>query len=440
MFDRIFRHRRVVVTGIGLVTPLGVGCRVVWQNLLAGRVGVTRLPTDVRPEFKRLACQVGAFVPADEFASATSFTPSDHRVMSTAMLFGVAAADEALQDAGWKPHQAEDRERTGVAIGMAVPDLDYIGDTHRTVVHERRSGRVSPYFVPKILPNLAPGHVSIRYGFQGPLHSVSTACATGAHAIGDSFRFIACNDADVMVCGGVDDCINPLAFAGFGRARSLSTRFAAEAERSSRPFDADRDGFVIGQGAGVLVLEELEHARRRGADVYCEVLGYGLSGDAEHITAGREDGRGAVLAMTRALRGAKDPVSVKRRLWHVNAHATSTRRGDLAEMNALRKFLADAPQSKPFVASNKGNVGHLLGAAGAVETAFCALAIRDGRLAATANLDRPDPEVVRDVNVISKAVAMADRDDDVWPERFVLKNSFGFGGTNVSLLLGKCLD
>lgn len=306
-----FESRRVVVTGLGTVTPLGMNTRLAYESLLNRQSGVKVITDDMNEEdkefssvYSRLSSRVAARVPSNEFESKKQnyVNKSDLRSMSRAMAMGIVASEEALKDADWFPNNVAELSRTGLAIGNAMVDLDYIAESHNLLNNTSKGNKVSPFFVPKILPNLCSGHISIRHGFQGPCHSVSTACATGSHAIGDSFNFIKTGAADVMLSGGCDACINPLAIAAFCRARALSTQFNDSPPKASRPFDKDRDGFVMGEGSGALVLEELNHALNRNANIYCEVLGYGLSGDAYHITSGRDDGEGAFLAMTAAFR------------------------------------------------------------------------------------------------------------------------------------------
>ncbi len=356
-------------------------------------------------------------------------SPSESKTLSLAMKFGLIAASEALDDAKWRPRDVESKNATGVAIGMAMIDLDYVAASHGL------GRRTSPHFVPRILPNLAAGHVSIEHDLRGPNHAVSTACATGSHAIGDAFNVIRNGSADVMLCGGVDASIQPLVMTGFSRARALSTTFNEEPQSASRPFDSRRDGFVIGEGAGVLVLEELQHALKRGLtsdEMYGEVLGYGLSGDAFHVTAGREDGDGAVRAIRDAVRCAGlDMKEFTRHLWLVNAHATSTPKGDMAEIRALQRVLGDFGRF-PHVVSNKGNIGHLLGAAGAVESAFALQSLQCGNVPKCLNLEDIDKEIAKDVKFVLNKVEEGKVEEG--RRRLVLKNSFGFGGTNVSLV------
>ncbi len=424
--------RRVVITGLGLVTPLGWGVGVSWRNILAGKSGAGRItafdPTDYACQ---IACEVprvdgrggggaeveGAFDP-DKVMSA-----KDRRRIDDFILYGIAAADEAVRDAGWTPQDEAERERTGVIIGSGIGGLNTIAET-TLELEAKGPRRVSPFFIPSSLINLASGHVSIRYGFKGPNHSVVTACATGAHAVGDAFRIIKYGDADVMVAGGAEAAVCKLGIAGFVACRALSTGFNAEPQRASRPYDKDRDGFVMGEGAGVLVLEELAHARARGAKIYAEVKGYGLSGDAHHITAPAADGAGGARAMGAAL---KDAGVTPGELDYINAHGTSTPLGDEIELGAVERLLGEAARGKAM-SSTKSAIGHLLGAAGAVEAAFTCLAIRDQVAPPTINLDTPSVETALDL-IPHRAKPM--KIDTA------LSNSFGFGGTNASLVLAK---
>ncbi len=431
--------RRVVVTGLGLVTPLGVGVKSTWRAALDGKAGAgsitQQLDDDVprKAAFEKLPSRVAALVPRGD-GDPEKFDPgwessAECRMMSLAMKFGLLAAEEATRDAGWEGSRLTDeqRARTGVTVGMCMPDLDYIARCHELVM-SGSSKKMGPYFVPRVLPNLVAGHISIAQGFRGPNSSVSTACATGSHAIGDGYRFIQADSADVMLCGGADACVGPLTMAGFCRARALSTKYNDRPELASRPFDKDRDGFVIAEGAGVLVLEEMEHALKRGADIYAEVVGYGASGDASHITAGREDGSGALMAMRDAARN-HDLTD----LWLVNAHATSTPKGDEAEVKAVKQLIEESgAASRPFMVSHKGQLGHLLGAAGSVESALAILSLKHGMIPANKNLDTAD-EGMEDCGLHLVREMVSDREKS-GGKRLVLKNSFGFGGTNVSLL------
>jgi 3-oxoacyl-[acyl-carrier-protein] synthase II len=424
--------RRVVITGIGLVTPLGWGREISWQAILAGKSGANRItafdPTDY-------ACQIACEVPRVDGRGGGgpdvegSFDPDqvmsakDRRRIDDFILYAIAAADEAVKDANWVIEDEAERERTGVIIGSGIGGLNTIAET-TLELEAKGPRRVSPFFIPSALINLASGHVSIRYGYKGPNHSVVTACATGAHAVGDAMRLIQHGDADVMIAGGAEAAVGKLGIAGFIACRALSTDFNETPEKGSRPYDKDRDGFVMGEGAGVLVLEEYEHAKARGAKIYAEVLGYGLSGDAHHITAPAADGDGGFRAMKASLKTAGvEPKDID----YINAHGTSTPLGDEIELGAVERMLGDAA-GKVVMSSTKSAIGHLLGAAGAVEAAFTALAIRDQIAPPTINLDNPSVETKIDL-VPHKAKPMK---IDV-----ALSNSFGFGGTNASLVFAK---
>jgi 3-oxoacyl-[acyl-carrier-protein] synthase II len=424
--------RRVVVTGLGLITPLGQGVEQSWQALLAGKSGANRIsgfdPTDY-------ACKIACEVPrvdgrggggpdiAGSFDPDKTMSPKDQRRVDDFILYAMAAADEAVRDADWMPEDNESRERTGVMIGSGIGGLSAIADT-AVELEQKGPRRVSPFFIPSALINLASGQVSIRYGFKGPNHAVVTACATGAHAIGDAARLIQWGDADVMIAGGAEAAICKIGVAGFIACRAMSTNFNEEPEKGSRPYDKDRDGFVMGEGAGVLVLEEYEHAKARGAKIYAEVVGYGLAGDAYHITAPAEDGDGGFRAMKAAIaRAGIDPSDID----YINAHGTSTPLGDEIELGAVERILGQAA-GKVSMSSTKSAIGHLLGAAGAVEAAFCVLAIRDQIAPPTINLDNPSVETAIDL-VPNQAKPMK--------IDYVLSNSFGFGGTNASLVLKK---
>ena len=417
--------RRVVITGIGLVTPLGVGAEFVWKQLIEGRSGiraiqsfdVSDLPAKIAGQVPRGDTASGAFN-ADDWVP-----PKEQRKMDEFIVFALAAADQAVADAGWKPTGEEDRERTGVMIGSGIGGLPGITEGAITL-HERGPRRLSPFFIPSNLINLASGHVSIRYGFTGPNHAVVTACSTGAHAIGDAARLIMWDDADVMVCGGAEAAICRLGLAGFAAARALSTAFNDQPSRASRPWDEARDGFVMGEGAGVVVLEELEHAKKRGAKIYAEVVGYGMSGDAHHITAPAEDGNGAFRAMRNALkRAGLEPTKID----YINAHGTSTPLGDEVELGAVKRLFGDHAY-KVSMSSTKSSIGHLLGAAGSVEAIFSILAMRDGVVPPTLNLENPSPGC--DIDLVPLEAKQR-------PVRYALSNSFGFGGTNASLVFAQ---
>ncbi|MCJ8139290.1 beta-ketoacyl-ACP synthase II [Falsirhodobacter halotolerans] len=416
--------RRVVVTGLGLVTPLASGVEETWKRLLAGESGagpITRF--DTSNVVTKYACEVprgdgtnGTFNPDDWME------PKEQRKVDDFILYGVAAAVQAVRDSGWEPQTDEDRERTGVMIGSGIGGLSSIADT-AVLIKEKGPKRVSPFFIPSALINLVSGQVSIRFGFKGPNHAVVTACSSGAHAIGDAARMIAFDDADVMVAGGAESPISEIGIAGFNACKALSSKRADEPAKASRPYDADRDGFVMGEGAGIVVLEEYEHAKARGAKIYAEVIGYGMSGDAYHITAPSEDGDGGYRAMQAALKRAGIPASD---VDYINAHGTSTM-ADTIELGAVERLLGDAAGSATM-SSTKSSIGHLLGAAGAVEAIFGVLAIRDQVAPPTLNLDNPAVEATLDL----APNAAVKRKIDV-----VLSNSFGFGGTNASLILRK---
>jgi 3-oxoacyl-[acyl-carrier-protein] synthase II len=416
--------RRVVITGCGVVTPLGVGTEVVWKRLLEGQSGiraiqsfdVSDLPAKIAGQVPRGETASGSFN-ADEWVA-----PKEQRKMDEFIVFALAAATQAVDDSGWKPTDSVERERTGVMIGSGIGGLPGITEG-ALVVHEKGPRRLSPFFIPANLINLASGHVSIRYGFSGPNHAVVTACSTGAHAIGDAARIIMWDDADVMVAGGTEAAICRIGIAGFAAARALSTKFNDDPQRASRPWDQDRDGFVMGEGAGVVVLEELEHAKKRGAKIYAEVIGYGMSGDAHHITAPAEDGSGAFRAMRNALNRAK---LAPDQIDYVNAHGTSTPLGDEIELGAVKRLFGDAAY-KLSMSSTKSAIGHLLGAAGSVEAIFSILALRDGVVPPTLNLEKPSPSCDLDL------VPLRAKER---PVRYALSNSFGFGGTNASLIFG----
>lgn len=416
--------RRVVVTGLGLVTPLGNGVKTNWERLLAAQSGIRRVESF---DVSDLPAQIAGVVPRgtnpgeldlDSVASA-----KDRRRMDDFIVYGLAAASEAVLDSGWMPEDEDSRERTGVMIGSGIGGLPNIADGALTL---EKSGprRISPFFIPAALINLVSGHVSIRYGFKGPNHAVVTACATGAHAIGDAARLIMFGDADVMVAGGAEAAVHRLGLAGFAAARALSTGFNDRPTEASRPWDKERDGFVMGEGAGIVVLEELEHAKKRGAKIYGEVIGYGMSGDAHHITAPADDGNGGFRAMTAALKRAGVTIED---IDYINAHGTSTPLGDEIELSAVKRLFGDHAY-KLSMSSTKSAVGHLLGAAGAVEAIFSLLAVRDQIVPPTLNLHNPSEGC--DIDLVP--LKAKERKVDV-----VLSNSFGFGGTNASLVFRK---
>ena len=416
--------RRVVVTGLGMVTPLACGVKPTWDKLLGGESGIGRI---TRFEVSDIACRIAGEVPEGDgehdFHADDWVEPKDQRKIDRFILYAIAAARQAVDDAGWTPADEESLERTGVMIGSGIGGLDSIA-AGAILVEKRGPRRLSPFFIPSALINLASGHVSIRYGFKGPNHSVVTACSTGAHAIGDASRLIQHGDADVMVAGGAESAVCRLGIAGFAASRALSTHFNDAPERGSRPWDVDRDGFVMGEGAGVLVVEELEHARGRGARIYAEVVGYGMSGDAHHITAPATDGNGGFRSMRAALRDARlNPEDID----YINAHGTSTPLGDEIELGAVKRLFGGAVDNIAM-SSTKSSVGHLLGAAGSVEAIFSILAINHGVVPPTLNLDNPSPGC--DINLVP--LSAQER-----PVRHVLSNSFGFGGTNASLVFSQ---
>ena len=414
--------RRVVVTGLGIVSPVGCGAEAAWSNLLAGQSGLSRVES-----FKvdDLACQIAAVVPRGPYRDGRFdpdewVEPKESRKVDDFIVFAIAAADQALDDAGWHPERDEDQIATGVLIGSGIGGLSGI-EAAAITLKDRGPRRISPFFIPGRLINLASGQVSIKHRLRGPNHAVVTACSTGAHAIGDASRLIALGDADVMVAGGTESPVCRLALAGFAACKALSTHFNDRPREASRPYDRDRDGFVMGEGAGIVVVEEREHALARGARIYGEVIGYGLSGDAYHITAPAEDGDGAERCMRMALRRAGIAVED---IDYINAHGTSTKMGDEIELAAVERVVGDAARGIAM-SSTKSATGHLLGAAGATEAIFSLLAIRDDRVSPTLNLVNPSVETAIDL------VPLEARDRQV---NVVVSNSFGFGGTNASLV------
>ena len=420
--------RRVVVTGLGMVTPLACGVEQTWQRLISGESGARRIQTfDVSDLPAKIACQVPRGDGSnDSFNPDQWMEPKEQRKVDDFIIFAVAAAQQALADAGWKPQTYEDQTSTGVMIGSGIGGLTGIAET-AIVLKERGPRRVSPFFIPGRLINLASGYVSIAHGLKGPNHAVVTACSTGAHSIGDAARLVALGDAEVMVAGGAESPISRIGMAGFVACRALSTSFNDTPERASRPYDRDRDGFVMGEGAGIVVLESHEHARSRGARIYAELIGYGLSGDAYHITAPAENGDGALRCMNAAIKRAGiSPAEID----YINAHGTSTPLGDEIELGAVDRLVGNAA-ARISMSSTKSSIGHLLGAAGAVEAIFSILAMRDRVVPPTINLDNPSVETAIDlVPHHSKK-----RDIDI-----VLSNSFGFGGTNASLVFRRIAD
>ncbi len=414
--------RRVVVTGLGLVTPLGCGVQTSWDRLINGDSGagpITRFDASDLPA--RVACEIKTGDGPGQFNPDDWVTPKEQKKIDDFILYGMAASQQAIEDSGWLPTEDEDQFRTGVLIGSGIGGLPGI-EASSVVLHERGPRRISPFFIPGRLINLVSGQVSIKYGLKGPNHAVVTACSTGAHAIGDAARLIMLDDADVMVAGGAEGAICRIGMTGFANAKALSTSYNDAPETASRPWDEGRDGFVMGEGAGIVVLEELEHARKRGANIYAEIVGYGLTGDAYHITAPAPDGNGARRCMAAALKRAQlDPSAVD----YINAHGTSTPLGDEIEVKAVKDLFGDAANSVSM-SSTKSSIGHLLGAAGSVEAIFSILAIKHGVMPPTLNLENPSEGCDLDF------VANEAKEKDV---RVALSNSFGFGGTNASLVM-----
>ena len=412
--------RRVAVTGIGAVTPLGSGVDASWSRLLAGNSAagtVTRF--DASHLATGYACEIPIGDGNGDFCPDRWMEPRERRKVDDFILYAIAAADMAIADSGWKAERDSDQQRTGVIVGSGIGGLGSIASTAKLIA-ERGVRRVSPFFIPGALINLASGQISIRHGYKGPNTAVATACATGAHAIGDASRMIARGDADVMIAGGAENPISEIGLAGFNACRALSTKWREQPERASRPFDSDRDGFVMGEGAGVLVLEELNHARARGARIQAEVVGYGLSGDASHITMPSEDGDGGYRAMAMALADAGRPPS---EIDYVNAHGTSTA-ADTIELLAIERLLGASLESAT-ISSTKSSIGHLLGAAGAVEAIFCIKALEDQVVPPTINLDNP---------AVDSRFDLAPNQSRKREVRLALSNSFGFGGSNACLI------
>ena len=414
--------RRVVVTGLGMVTPLGCGVEHNWKRLVAGESGAKKIDTF---EVSDIPCRVAGVIPVGDGTGGTYnadqwMEPKEQRKVDKFIVYAMCAAKQALDDSGWHPKTHDDQCTTGVMIGAGIGGVEGIADTAITL-HERGPRRVSPFFIPGRIINLASGYVSIEHGLKGPNSAVVTACSTGSHAIGDAGRMIALGDADVMVAGGTESPVNRISLAGFAAVRALTTGFNETPTKASRPYDRDRDGFLMGEGAGVVVLEELEHAKARGAKIYAELIGYGMSGDAFHITAPTSDGDGAFRCMSAAIRRAGVQAS---EIDYINAHGTSTPLGDEIELGAVERVIGNAA-AKVSMSSTKSSIGHLLGAAGAVEAIYSVLAMRDQIAPPTLNLDNPSVETPIDL-VPHKA---RKRDINV-----VLSNSFGFGGTNASLI------
>jgi 3-oxoacyl-[acyl-carrier-protein] synthase II len=418
--------RRVVVTGMGMVTPLGCGVEATWSRLVAGESGARRVDTF---DVSDLSCQIACMIPHGDGSDGTYnpdqwMEPKEQRKVDKFIVYAMCAAKQALAHAGWKPKTPDEQNTTGVLIGAGIGGVEGIADTAITL-KERGPRRVSPFFIPGRIINLASGYVSIEHGLKGPNSAVVTACSTGSHAIGDAGRMIALGDADVMVAGGTESPVNRISLAGFCAVRALSTAFNDTPTRASRPYDRDRDGFVMGEGAGIVVLEEYEHAKARGAKMYAELIGYGMSGDAFHITAPTTDGDGAFRCMQAAIkRAAIQPGEID----YINAHGTSTPLGDEIELGAVERVVGNSA-GRVSMSSTKSSIGHLLGAAGAVEAIFSVLAIRDGVAPPTLNLDNPSVETSIDL------VPHQARKREI---NVVLSNSFGFGGTNASLIFRRC--
>ncbi len=417
--------RRVVITGMGMVTPLGCGVETTWQRLLKGESGAKKIDTF---DVSDISCKIACVVPRGDGSDGTFnadqwMEPKEQRKIDNFILFGMCAARQALDDAGWRPTSYEEQTSTGVLIGSGIGGIEGIA-ANAVILHEKGPRRVSPFFIPGRIINLASGYVSIEFGLKGPNHAVVTACSTGAHAIGDAARMVALGDAEVMVAGGTESPVNRISMAGFASLRALSTGFNEEPTRASRPYDKERDGFVMGEGAGAVVVESLEHAQARGAKIYAELIGYGMSGDAYHITAPSPDGDGAFRCMSMAIKRAGIAVGG---IDYINAHGTSTPLGDEIELGAVQRLIGNAA-GRVSMSSTKSCIGHLLGAAGAVEAIFSILAIRDGVAPPTINLDNPSVETPIDL------VPQHARKREI---NIALSNSFGFGGTNASLIFAR---
>lgn len=419
--------RRVVITGMGMVTPLGFGVGHNWSSITSGKSGIRKIEhfevSDITSQIAGIIPRTDSPTPTDGAFNPDLFVPpKDQRKIDVFITYALAAAQEAIEDSGWQPTEEEDLDRTGVLVGSGIGGLDEIYNTS-LLLQEKGPRRISPFFVPAALINLTSGHISIKHGFRGPNHSVVTACSTGTHAIGDAARLVALDDADVMIAGGAEGAVCRLGVAGFAAARALSTGYNDRPAEASRPWDKDRDGFVIGEGAGIVVLEEYEHAKKRGAKIYAEVIGYGLSGDAYHITSPPEDGNGGFRAMKAALkRAGLNPEDID----YINAHGTSTPVGDGIEHGAVKRLFANTLPTLSM-SSTKSAIGHLLGAAGAVEAIYSAKAIQSGVLPPTLNLENPSEDCAG-IDLVPKVT----KEKKV---RTALSNSFGFGGTNASLIL-----
>ena len=417
--------RRVVVTGLGMVTPLGVGVDHNWSQITNGKSGISRIEGF---DVSDITCRIAGQVPVADVAGGLNLDdwiePREQRKQDRFIQLGLVAAIQAVEDSGWKPDDVEAQNRTGVMIGSGIGGLDTIVQTDQ-LMNERGTRRISPFFIPSALINLISGHVSIKYGFRGPNHAVVTACSTGSHAIGDAARMVALDDADVMVAGGAEAAVCRIGMAGFAAARALSSGYNDSPESASRPWDKGRDGFVMGEGAGIVVLEEIEHAKARGATIYAEIKGYGMSGDAHHITAPAEDGDGGFRAMQAALKRA---ALIPEQIDYVNAHGTSTPLGDLIEAGAVSRLLGDAIKTVSM-SSTKSATGHLLGAAGAIEAIYSIKAVQTGAVPPTLNLNDPEDAVAGFDLVPLEAKQRRVRN--------AMSNSFGFGGTNASLIVGE---
>ncbi len=416
--------RRVVVTGIGLVTPLGCNVEYSWKKLVSGESGIRKIKGfDTQDLSVKIGGEIIKGTNEGELNTDAWIPLKEQRKMGEFIHYGIIAGIEAIEDSGWKPEKERELMRTGVMIGSGIGGLSLIQETSLEI-KEKGAKRVSPFFIPASLINLTAGHLSIKYGFRGPNHSVTTACATGGHAISDAARIIACDEADVILAGSTESAVCNIGVAGFAAARALSSSFNDTPEKASRPWDKARDGFVMGDGAGIVILEELEHAKKRGAKIYAEVIGYGLSGDAYHVTAPHPEGRGGYDAMSSAFNKAKiSPDQVD----YINAHGTSTPLGDIIELQAIKRYFGSAAY-KLSMSSTKSSIGHLLGAAGSVEAIFCLLAMRDNIIPPTLNLDNPDEGC--DIDLVPHKAK--ERNVNI-----ALSNSFGFGGTNISLLFKK---
>jgi 3-oxoacyl-[acyl-carrier-protein] synthase II len=420
--------RRVVVTGMGMLTPLGCGVEPTWTRLVKGESSAKKIDSF---DVSDIACKIACVIPRGDGSNATYnpdqwMEPKEQRKVDDFIVFAMCAAHQALDDAGWHPKSYEEQTTTGVLIGSGIGGIEGIAET-AVALHEKGPRRVSPFFIPGRIINLASGFVSIAFGLKGPNHAVVTACSTGAHAIGDAARLVALGDAEVMVAGGAESPVNRISLAGFSALRALSTNFNDDPTRASRPYDKDRDGFVMGEGSGVMILESLEHARRRGARIYAEIVGYGMSADAYHITQPAPDGEGAARSMGLALADAGVKAS---EVDYINAHGTSTPTGDVNETQAIKTVFGEHARSVA-VSSTKSMTGHLLGAAGGVESVITVLTIRHGQIPPTINYEVPDPDC--DLDYVPNTARQT-------PVRVALTNSFGFGGTNASLLFRKFED